>query len=97
MIRARELEKKADDANFISELAANPKATLLAAIKELQGPIQDIWVYRWVVFALGLVGLIAIWGAIQLAFDTKEVPDALIALGSAAIGALAGLIAPKQE
>lgn len=96
MIRVRELEKKIDDPNFQNALRAAPKDALLAAIRELQDPLQDPFVYRWVVFALGVVGLLAIGGAIYLAAQPKEIPDALVALGSAAIGALAGLIAPKQ-
>lgn len=34
-------------------------------------------------------------GAIALAFSNKEIPDIVVAIGSAAIGALAGLFAPS--
>jgi hypothetical protein len=48
-----------------------------------------------VVGALGLVVLLAILGAILLAVNGKTIPEVLTALGSAAGGALAGLLAPS--
>ena len=48
--------------------------------------------YRIVVWFLGVVAVVAAAGTILLAILTPEVPDALVALGSASIGALAGLI-----
>ena len=55
----------------------------------------DTLIYRMVVGALGLVVLIAAVGAIILVAEGKTAPDVLVALGSAAIGALAGLLAPS--
>jgi len=44
---------------------------------------------------LGLTVLLAAYGAIYLAGIAKaEIPDILIAIGSAAVGALAGLLTP---
>lgn len=56
---------------------------------------QDVWIYRLVVGALGLVLLICAVGGIILANTTAGPPDLLLSLGSAAVGALAGLIAPR--
>ena len=61
---------------------------------------QDVWIYRIVVGVLGLTVLIAVSGALYLtALSSKEwafvIPDALVALGSGALGALAGLLAPS--
>lgn len=56
---------------------------------------EDPWMYRIVVIALGVVVLAAVVGAIVLAASKLEVPQALIALGSTALGALAGLLAPS--
>ncbi len=50
-----------------------------------------------VVASLGLVVLIAIGGTIYLANTANGVPDALISLDSAAVGALAGLLAPSPR
>jgi len=58
-------------------------------------PHQDIWVYRMVVAALGLAVLASLIGAIMLATQGRPTPELLIALGSAAVGGLAGLLAPS--
>jgi hypothetical protein len=55
----------------------------------------DRWVYRIVVITLGLVVLVAAVGSIILVMSGKTTPEALVALGSAAVGALAGLLAPS--
>lgn len=61
---------------------------------------SDKWIYRIVVLALGGTILIVVLGAIVLAAthtgtgDVK-IPEVLTAIGSAAVGALAGLLAPS--
>lgn len=58
---------------------------------------EDVWVYRIVVIALGIAVLGALGGATAIELVTKDkdtIPDILVALGSGAVGALAGLIAP---
>lgn len=62
--------------------------------------VTDPWTYRIVVLALGLVCVSAIGGAIYLSAiaspgGAPKIPDVLTALGAAAIGALAGLLAPS--
>jgi uncharacterized integral membrane protein len=59
----------------------------------------DPWIYRIVVIVLGLVMLTGAGGSIALALvpTAKDVPTILIALGSAAVGALAGLLAPSPN
>lgn len=78
------------------------KADPVAVIASLATPPlqSDVWIYRMVVGALGLTVLIAIISAVVLAaMSSKEwaytIPDALVALGSASVGALAGLLAPS--
>ena len=56
---------------------------------------KDNWLFRMIIGALGLVAILAMIGAILLAMSAKPIPDVLTALGSAAIGALAGLLAPS--
>jgi len=56
---------------------------------------NDRWIYRMTVGVLGAVMLIGCIGAIILQSNDKEVPDMLLSLGSGAVGALAGLIAPS--
>lgn len=48
-----------------------------------------------VIGALGLAVLLAVIGAIILAIAGKPIPELLTALGSAAVGALARLLAPS--
>lgn len=64
--------------------------------------ITDRWTYRIVVLSLGFVCSAAILGAIYLtsivsAGSPANIPDVLTALGAAAIGALAGLLAPSPS
>ncbi|MEY4538342.1 MAG: hypothetical protein RLZZ306_99 [Bacteroidota bacterium] len=64
--------------------------------------IPDNWIYRIVVGSLGLVIIIITLGIVwRVAFgqpmDDKSVPTILTAIGSAAIGALAGLLAPSPN
>lgn len=55
----------------------------------------DIWLYRIVVVVLGLTVMASIVGAIMLAMSGQSTPEVIVALGSAAIGGLAGLLAPS--
>lgn len=55
----------------------------------------DQFIYRTVVIILGATLLITLIGVLGLALLHIDVPTELIALGSAALGALAGLLAPS--
>jgi len=55
----------------------------------------DPWVYRIVVLILGLVALASLVGTIMLAIQDRSTPELFIALASAAMGGLAGLLAPS--
>jgi hypothetical protein len=46
---------------------------------------------------LGVIAIITAIGYILLGMNNKTVPEALIGLGSASIGALAGLISPPPK
>ncbi len=58
---------------------------------------EDIPVYHTVVKILGVVCIMAVAGFIALAVLGKAIPESLVALGSASIGALAGLLAPSPK
>ncbi len=68
---------------------------LLAVL--FQPPLEsDKWIYRIVVMALGLAVLLSVGGAILLAWHSQgATPEGVVAIGSAAVGALAGLLAPS--
>ncbi len=84
----------AQDPAFAEEVKANPgKAIARVAVPM---PLQsDNWVYRIVVGSLGIVIITTVFGGIYLASLSKGLPEGIIALSSAAVGALAGLLAPS--
>ena len=53
--------------------------------------------YRVVVGALATVAVGALLGGMTLAGMGKDVPDTVLALGSAAVGALAGVVAGNRN
>src|SRR5260370_38660807 len=60
----------------------------------------DRWIYRAVVIILGLAVLATVFGGLTLVLvlhsdPNIKLPDAIVAIGSAAVGALAGLLAPS--
>lgn len=55
---------------------------------------KDHWIYRAVVLVLGFTVLTSLGGTILLVMTNHQPPDMIVALGSAAIGGLAGLLAP---
>lgn len=87
------------DAKLQDLFKADPVAAInqVKTIKPLE---EDIWIYRIVVLALGLTILLIIIGIVVLMLmgkidSDKGVPTILTAISSAAIGALAGLLAPS--
>ncbi len=86
---------QADPVRALQELAAE-------VVKDIppSPPLEnDVWIYRVVVGIIGFVALVAVVGAIYLALETGaagevKVPALLTAIGSGAVGALAGLLAP---
>ena len=94
------VEDLADEVERDPELAARLKENPKKVLEELgrrQRPAyeRDQWVYRIVVLSLGLAVLIAALGAVILQYNGHDSPAILVALGSGAIGALAGLLAPS--
>jgi hypothetical protein len=55
----------------------------------------DVWVYRGIVIALGLVSAGGLALVTVLAFLNKDQPEIFTAAISAAIGAMAGLLVPS--
>ena len=72
---------------------------LSQAVSEATNPLEDdVWIYRTVVFVLGITVIATVLGGIFLATKADaniKLPDAIVAIGSAAVGALAGLLAPS--
>lgn len=57
--------------------------------------VPDTFPYRATVLFLGSALIAVILAQVWITVTGKETPDGLIAIGSAAIGALAGLLAPS--
>lgn len=55
--------------------------------------MSDKFTIRAVVVILGIVSIIVVVGGILLTLDGKTIPDAIIAIGSAAIGSVSTLLA----
>ena len=64
-----------------------------SAAPNRKGTHLDVWTHRIVVSCLGLVVLLTGTSITALAMMGKEIPPALPALGSAAVGALSGMLA----
>jgi hypothetical protein len=80
-----------------TSLPPEQKVKLLGSLQKLSTPLQsDRWIFRLVVAFLGVAVLLTIIGGFYLSIKTAvTIPEGLIALGSAAVGALAGLLAPS--
>jgi hypothetical protein len=90
------------DSKVAEEFKENPSAALE---KYALSPLSyDRWIYRAVVVVLSLCGLMTVIGVLVVwglnwgnPPSTFKVPEVLVALGSASIGALAGLLAPSPK
>lgn len=80
------------------------------AEKRFEDPRTDPWAYRAVILILGIivVGVLVVYGIHSLTVDVaatattparalRPLPEALIAIGSVALGALAGILAPAPR
>jgi hypothetical protein len=93
-------DKLATDPQFVAEFKANPQKALNEVEKTVRAEIPDTWIYRIVVLALGItvvsivIGVLIVMATGNYSGETS-IPTILTAIGSAAIGALAGLLAPS--
>jgi len=60
-------------------------------------PAVDRWLLRLVVIILGVVPILALASVFWLRLNEHEIPDAIIAFGSSAPGAIAGLLTPTAR
>jgi hypothetical protein len=93
--------------DFLKSIAADPvipaqlkqQAEFLSNYAGLPPALQnDVWIYRIVILVLGITVLATIIGGLGLAYKgdvNYKLPAEIVAIGSAAVGALAGLLAPS--
>ena len=85
------------------DLPDDVRTSIASAVSDLTTPLQtDVWIYRIVVSILGLIVLATVLGGIYIAVIAKgdatmSLPEGIVAIGSAAVGALAGLLAPSPQ
>lgn len=95
----------ADDLSSLlsrNDLPDDVKEKVKSSINELKRPVfYDLFIYRVVVIVLGVIALVTVFGGIAITLLLRDnsitLPDAIVALGSAAVGALAGLLAPTPS
>ena len=92
----------AEDATLLARLKTDPDPLPLlqetatkAEAKSEPAYLGDKLLYRIAVIVLGSLALIAAVGSIGLVAAGETTPEVLVALGSAAVGALVGLFAPS--
>jgi hypothetical protein len=86
-----------------ADIPDDAKLVLNSTIKSLGSPLgSDVWIYRAVVVILGICVISTVLGGMFLVIYGKgepkmALPDGIVAIGSAAVGALAGLLAPSPK
>jgi hypothetical protein len=92
------LARVESDPQLQQQLKQDPVGALAPHVKS-KALDEDKWIYRIVVTALGLIALLVVIGvfALRAVDKTITIPDALVAIGSAAVAALAALLAPSPR
>lgn len=96
----KKLEETITMVSADASIPAEGRREMIGALSKAMNPLDfDKWIYRFVVIFLGLTVLVvAVGGIIVVATDGRtDLPAGIIALGSAAVGALAGLLAPSPQ
>ena len=86
--------------DLVAQLKQDPVTVLhqQAAVAKAGTPLDtDPIIYRIVVSCLGAAMILTAFGLIALTWNNSTIPEGLVALGSAAVGALAGLLAPSPR
>lgn len=104
MLKQNELIDKLTPILNMQNLPDEARSRIQTTINEAkQNPLNfDVWIYRAVVVILGIAVVATVLGGIWLTYaghgDAKmSLPEAIVAIGSAAVGALAGLLAPSPK
>ena len=83
--------------NILRLEGRDPETTTVTEAKEVTEKyivpafMEDKTFYRWALLLLGIFVTLTILGICGLAYSGKTIPEGLIAIGSASIGAFAGI------
>ncbi|GAC1030910.1 hypothetical protein thsps21_17370 [Pseudomonas sp. No.21] len=77
-------------------LSTDEKKILIDELRK-STPASDRWTFRWAIWILGVAVLLTILALWNLSFVNMDIPDGLVAIGSAAAGGLAGLLTPSRR
>lgn len=92
-----------DSVRNASDIPDTQRTDLIERLESIPRPLEtDPWIYRMVVLFLGLTVLATVLGGILLTYQggtsqNFQIPQGVVAIGSAAVGALAGLLAPSPR
>lgn len=73
-------------------MSVDPPAVTASDVTKQQSVAQDFAVLRFAVVGLIVTAVLALLGVIYLTDGGKEVPEGVIAIGSACVGALSTLL-----
>ena len=98
-VSIEEIRKKLEEEPRIAQdCKDNPDHEIVQLISDIGKPLEsDFWIYRIVVAALSLTLVGCVFGAIALKANGKQTPELITGLGTGALGALAGLLAPSPS
>ena len=98
------VDRIASDAALQDRLKSDPVGVLREVSQEITTKTPrvmeaDVWIYRMIVLALGLVVVSSVVGIFYLSVKMGEdafIPATITALSSGALGALAGILTPRS-
>jgi|GEM_PF-6364973 len=81
-----------------NDIAATPQPTPKAPTPPPPGSRWEEIIYVFITVVLGIIAVTTIFGALWLtAHGISPIPESVIALGSTATGALAGVLVPRPS
>ena len=89
------------DPTQVAQLGTDPRGVLTRAAEvakqDTPAYVGDKWIYRLVVGFLGSTAVLVTLSYTVYAFNRLPASEGLVAMGAAALGALAGLLAPSPQ
>jgi len=97
-ILAARIDKLGEDGRIPKDVVGIIKDNANESAKEAINQVayrNDIGFYRGVLIILGFAVIVATLGGLYLSYNGKDIPQFIVAIGTTALGAVAGLLAPS--